>query len=275
MIGSITYLNFESPVHILNKYQNDPNLKAYLKENMAVVYSDSGLEDRIDEMIEERRQQAGSKQQGLLEFIQDPSGKVRFYSALAACLFQQISGINLFVFFSNDFFNQLSGNGKTISVIFGVGNFLGSFLAQYLVTRLSRVDTFKYGLFVQGLSMFAILTGAATGMYFIFPIAVLTYIVAYAVGVGAVVGLYVCEILPATVAGICFGILWIAASLSGKVFPFFIEHFGGQATLGIFGTVCLCSSAYAGKFLYDNMAGVQIEKQPVQETREKLLTELN
>lgn len=69
MIGSLTYLNFESPVHILNKYQDDPNLKAYLKENMAIVYSDTGIEDRIEELIQEKRATAGSKQQGLTDFL--------------------------------------------------------------------------------------------------------------------------------------------------------------------------------------------------------------
>lgn len=152
---------------------------------------------------------------------------------------------------------------------------MGSFIAAYVVTRYSRLDVMKVGILVQGGSLALILIGVYTGMYFLFPIAVMAYIIAFASGLGSMVGLYTFDLVPPNGAGFSFATIWLETAIGGKLYPIGIEVFGANTMLIIFTILCFICWFIMDKYILDSLKVAAVGKQETntkaRELQEKLV----
>lgn len=261
------YLDFESPVQIVSQHAQDPNLKSILKENLTKIYEDDeNLERKLTELVQKATAgDSGSKEATLQEFLTDPSYRKSMISSVLASFLQNWTGINFLVFFSTQLFDSISGNGKMISVVFGLGNWLGAFGGVYVVNRFSRKWLLENGAIAQGIAMWLIIFGVTTGIYFHLSLCVFVYIFTYAVGFGATLGLYLNEVAPAVGAGLATSVAWGTASVVGKICPLGVYYFGSTAVMVFFATACFGVSYLVKIYCMESPANVteaEIQPQP-------------
>ena len=233
--------NFDSPCDVLKIHYQNPDIKDLLKKELSFVYEEEGLEEKVEEILAERQRAGQTKEPGIVDMFR-PQYRKFMVSGLLINVGQQISGINFLIFFSTELFNKISGNGKTISIGLGIGNFLGSFICLYFVNRYSRIFTMKLGVITQAACLFATYGLIRIQNYQFLFFFVLTYIVFFAIGLGATMGLYINEILPPSGVGVCLALNWLVASMVGKLSPFGVEHLGSNNMILLFG--CLCVLVY-------------------------------
>lgn len=268
------YLDFESPVQIISQQSQDPNLKSILKENLTKLYEDDEhLEAKLTELVEKATVgDSGSKEATLQEFLTDPSFRKSMISSVLSAFLQNWTGINFLVFFSTQLFDTISGNGKMISVVFGLGNWLGAFGGVYVVNRFGRKWLLEKGAIAQGIAMWLIIFGVSTGIYFHLSLCVFMYIFTYALGFGATLGLYLNEVAPAVGAGFATSVAWGTASVVGKLCPLGVYYFGSTAVMVFFATACFGVSYLVKIYCMESPANqTETEIQPAsKELEEKL-----
>ena len=239
-LSLIFFYKFESPKFVLSQFNSldDPQLRIALKRNLLPLYLDHNLDEHITDIIEEARLDASSKKTTLWEVLTQQAYRKPMISALIGNVGQQLSGINFFIFFSTELFDKINGQGKTISLAVGIGNFLGSFVSMLFVNRFKRVATIQGGTLIQGLNLAALLVGIYFEIYLILPLFVLIYLMAFAVGLGSTLGLYCNEILPPVGVGVMQALNWGFATLIGKLSPLGVKLIGGKSVLLVFAVLC-------------------------------------
>ena len=246
----IKFIDFDPPSDVFQVHSNSPDLKKHLKESLAALYMDEGLDEKVEEIMEKRKLAGESKEPTLKDMLK-PEYRTSMISALVLNVGQQLSGINFLVFFSTELFDNISGNGKTISFAFGVGNFLGSFVCMYFVTRYSRIFTMKLGTLIQGSCLLMTFVCIKIQLYSILPLFIIIYIIFYAVGLGATLGLYVNELLPPSGVGFCMAFNWMIASLVGKLSPWGVGKFGSNVMIIFFCSCCFILYVMIGRLCSD------------------------
>jgi len=263
----IKCFEFDSPKDVMRIHGSSPHLRDELRICLQPIYRDEGIEDKVEELLEQHQAAGQEKPVSIFEVLQ-----VRYRRVMKSGLFlnigQQLSGINFLVFFSTELFDRISGNGKTISFVFGVGNFLGSFVCMYFVTRYTRLFNFKIGSGVQGLSLLIMFLLIKLEVYFLLPVFVFSYVLFFAVGLGATCGLYCNEILPPAGVGFCNAINWMVASLVGKLCPLGVLYLGSNFMIIFFSVWCFVIYLLIDHLCIDNMkSSSALEHQIEMETR--------
>jgi MFS family permease len=267
------HLDFESPVQIVSKFSQDPNLKSILKENLTKLYEDDeALDQKLNELVTKAKCESGAKEATLQEFLTHPMYRKAMISSLIVAASQNMTGINFLVFFSTQLFDSISGNGKMISVVFGVGNLAGGLLGVYVVNRFTRKWLLEKGAIAQGISMWLMVIGIATGVYFHLSFCVLLYVFTYALGLGATMALYLNEVPPAVGAGFATSVAWATAALVGKICPIGVYYFGSTAVLIFFASCCFAVSYIIKTFCMESPANQpkELEIDNTKELEEKL-----
>lgn len=231
-----TLFNFDSPEDIHIAHSKSPDYRARLKQSLQQVYQDDGLDERVEMMIEK----AQTAKQGSSPSIGDmfkPEFRDIMLSGVIVNLGQQFCGVNFLVFFSTSLFDSISGNGKTISLYFGVGNIVGSFVCIYFITNFKRVFTLWFGALMQGLSLLGLLIFIKLEFFSVLSVFVVVFVIFYAVGLGSTIWLYCNEILPPAGISICLSVTWFFCILLGKLSPIAVKMFGSSSVLTFF---CVC-----------------------------------
>lgn len=172
------YLDFESPVQLTAQYASDPNLRAILRENLTKLYADdAALTHKINELVDKATNSSTDKREPTMqEFLTQPMYRKSLISAALGNIGQQISGINFLVFFSTQLFDSISGNGKMISVVFGLGNLCGGLCGVYIINKFPRKWLLQNGAIAQGICLWLIILGIWTGIYFHMAFCVFAYV---------------------------------------------------------------------------------------------------
>ena len=247
------FMTYDSPKYITSKYGNDPEYPRMLRENFREIYTDESAEIKVEEILAENKIQEKSAV-GLWEVLTHPDYRQALISALVIQIGQQLSGVNFFVFFSTEFFDNLSGNGKTASFFVGLGNLLGGFAGMFIVNSVKRLTAIRFGVLAQGCCFFLILALVGSGIYMPLPLFVLLYMLCFGIGLGATANLYVNELLPPAGVGFSLAIQWLAASLIGKLSPIGVAMLGSHSMIALFGGLCFLIFLVASKFCIDTQA---------------------
>ncbi len=150
---------------------------------------------------------------------------------VALAILQQITGINVFMYYAPEIFKQLgSGVDSALlqTVVIGIFNLTFTAVAIRTVDRWGRKPLLLYGSAGMGISLLglgaAAYFGTTAGWVLIF---VLGYIACFAMSVGPVVWVVISEIFPTKVRGRAMSIatllLWTANFLISQTFPMIDE----------------------------------------------------
>jgi MFS family permease len=252
------FMTFESPKFITIQYRDDPSYERRLRENFSEIYAEESVEAKVAEVLMEN-QNTENAAPSLWEVITDPKFRPAMISGIIIQLGQQLSGVNFFVFFSTEFFNNLSGNGKTVSFFLGLGNLLGGIGSMFIVNNMKRLTVIRFGVLAQGLIFFIILLLASIKIYTPLPFMVLLYMFSFGAGMGSTMGLYVNEILPASGVGLAMATRWLAASFIGKLCPIGVALLGSFNMIALFGGLCLTIYFIVSRFCIDPVSDKGIE----------------
>lgn len=147
-----------------------------------------------------------SHESGSLSQLFHPGMKLVLVIGVVLAVLQQVTGINVFLYFGTDVFGKLGGEtidaGLLKQVVVGATNLIFTVIAIRTVDRIGRKPLMIIGSTGMGISLFAMgMAGIyqAKGLWLLFFI--LGYIACFALSVGPVVWVILSEIFPTKIRG--------------------------------------------------------------------------
>lgn len=178
------------------------------------------------------------------ELFRPPFRRALIVGVLLA-VFQQLSGINVIMYYSTSIFASIGEGGLSAffqTVLVGVVNLLFTLVALAGLDRWGRRPLLLAGIGVQlaALSATGLLMGGK-GHPLLVLTCILVYIAAFAASSGPVVWVVIAEIFPNRIRGRAMSVatlaLWAACYGVAQTFPVMREQFGSAATFGFY-AVC-------------------------------------
>ena len=202
------------------------------------------------QMIEETLSQESSSLSQLFQ----PRMRIVLVIGVVLAVLQQVTGINVFLYFGSEIFEKLGGESIDAAllqqVVVGAVNLIFTVLAIWTVDKLGRKPLMIVGSTGMGIALFAMgMAGfwQATGLWML--AFVLIFIASFALSVGPVVWVILSEIFPTKIRGRAMGIatmcLWMANTVVSQTFPmmdeneFLVEKFHHGFPFFIYGIMCV------------------------------------
>lgn len=152
---------------------------------------------------------------------------------ISLAVLQQVTGINVFLYYAPEIFKAVAGANTDIAllqtVVVGAVNLLFTLLAIWIVDRAGRKPLMVVGATGMGVALTAIGIAATLQMVGVWLlIFMLGYIACFAVSVGPVTWVILSEIFPTKIRGRAMAIatlcLWVANFVVSQTFPMMDEH---------------------------------------------------
>lgn len=153
---------------------------------------------------------------------------------IALAVLQQVTGINVFLYFGAEIFKQLGEHVDAAllqQVVVGAANLLFTVVAIWTVDRLGRRPLMLVGAGGMGVCLVAMGVAAQTGQVAGWMlVCILGYIACFALSVGPVTWVLLSEIFPTSIRGRALSVatlcLWSANFLVSQTFPMLDQHPG-------------------------------------------------
>ncbi|KAK6622023.1 hypothetical protein RUM44_001830 [Polyplax serrata] len=176
-----------------------------------------------------------------------------FIISLGLVTFQQFSGINIVLFYSQSIFEKAGGSLKPeeSAIVIGVIMMLASCVTPLVVDRVGRKTLLilsATGMIIAhatlGLCFFLDMTGVkTTALNFLPLVAVIGYIIIYSFGFGPLPWSVMGEMFPSNIKSLASAITasycWILAFLITRFFNDIVDTFGSHYTFWLFGVCCV------------------------------------
>ncbi|MEH0153319.1 sugar porter family MFS transporter [Limibacter armeniacum] len=182
----------------------------------------------------------------------------------ALSLFQQVTGINVFLYYAPEIFKKL-GNGSSDTallqtIVVGAVNLTFTVIAIFSVDRLGRRPLMIIGSAGMGICISAIGFAAYLQNTDVWLLAfVLGYIAFFALSLGPVVWVLLSEIFPNSIRGVAMSVAvavqWISNFLVSQTFPMMMENeylqeqYHGGFPFWVYGSMCLVTIFFVWKFV--------------------------
>lgn len=199
---------------------------------------------------------------GSLSQLFHPGMRVVLVIGVVLAVLQQITGINVFLYFGSEIFEKLGGESIDAAllqqVVVGAVNLLFTVIAIRTVDRIGRKPLMLIGSSGMGIALLAMGVAGyfqATGAWLL--VCVLVYIASFALSVGPVTWVILSEIFPTKIRGRAMGIaticLWMANTVVSQTFPildenaFLIAKFHHGFPFFIYGLMCAVLFVFVAK----------------------------
>jgi SP family arabinose:H+ symporter-like MFS transporter len=218
-------------------------------------------EAELNEIIDSVRMERGAKQESLF------NGKygLPIFLAISIGLFNQLSGINAILYYSNYIFASagFSANSAALQTV-GVGlvNLLATFLGMGLIDKLGR----KTLLLIGALGMTFALAGVAAIFHThthqnLLVWLLVTFIIFFAISQGSVIWVYIAEVFPSRVRSkgqsVGSSSHWIMNAIIAGAFPYIAAR--SQAVPFAFFAAMMLVQFFVVMFAYPETKGKSLE----------------
>ncbi|MFZ9075258.1 MAG: sugar porter family MFS transporter [Flavobacteriaceae bacterium] len=204
------------------------------------VYHQIDSEASFDQLVKEMDN--SSEQENREESIFDKKYRFPLKLAFLVAFFNQLSGINAFLYYAPRIFEE-GGLGESTSLLSSVGigltNLIFTFIGVALIDKQGRKKLMYYGSFGYIISLSLV----ACAFYFqwgglLIPIFLFLFIAAHAIGQGAIIWVYISEIFPNHLrnSGQAFGVSvhWVLAAVIPSFVPLLFASIGAAVVFSIF-----------------------------------------
>ncbi len=256
----------ESPRWLTKQNRSDEALEILTRVN--------GAEYAKTELLEIK--DALAHESGSLKQLSGPGMKIVLVIGIALAVLQQVTGINVFLYFGTEIFKKMgSGTNAALAqtVIVGAVNLSFTIVAIWTVDRLGRRPLMMIGSAGMGISLLAM--GLATycqrtGLWIL--LFILGYIACFAISVGPVTWVILSEIFPTRIRGRAMAIaticLWVANYVISQTFPmmdenkWLLEKFHRAFPFWLYGAFCVVLLVFVWRFVPETKGKTleQIEK---------------
>jgi len=163
----------------------------------------------------------------------EPGMSIALGIALVLAVLQQVTGINVFLYYAPEIFKGMAGAQADAAlvqtIVVGAVNLTFTIVAIWTVDKIGRKPLMIVGSVGMGLSLTALGTAAALGRsdVWLLPF-ILGYIACFALSVGPVTWVILSEIFPTKIRGRAMAIatfcLWVANFVVSQTFPMMDEN---------------------------------------------------
>ena len=192
--------------------------------------------------------------------------RVPILLAFLIAFFNQLSGINAVLYFAPRIF-ELTGLGASAALLqsvgIGVTNLIFTFVGLWLIDRLGRRTLLVIGSFGYIISLGLVAWAFLTQHFSIVPVCIFAFIAAHAIGQGAVIWVFISEIIPNRhrAEGQALGSFthWVFAALLTTFFPKMVTAFPPSCVFLIFCGMMVLQLTWV-KFMVPETKGVPLEQ---------------
>lgn len=243
------YLHTDTPKYVFQKCTGDDEVYSKILNCYSYIYQREHLNQATYESIRTFTAQKEASQNKVgLASLWTKQLRLRTFSGCYLAFAQQVCGINFFIFYSTAIFDEASNNGKTMTLVIGLSNFLGGFVAMALIGRKGRKFNFVWGSLIQSVCLFLLVLGTKLKFFPLLAAAACGYIIAFAAGLGGSYSAYLCEILPPVGVGVAMTVQWVLTAMIGQFTPSVSTWLGESTVLLFFAVVCFVLFATLSKW---------------------------
>lgn len=187
--------------------------------------------------------------------------------AFLIAFFNQLSGINAFLYYSNRIFQE-AGLGESTALLSSIGigviNLVFTLIGVFLIDRLGR----KILMYIGSVGYIISLTLVAMAFFLhwqgiMVPVFLFLFIAAHAIGQGAVIWVFISEIFPnhLRASGQAFGSTthWILAAIIPSLIPFLFSTIGAGVVF-LFFAIMMVFQLFFVAFLMPETKGISLEE---------------
>jgi MFS family permease len=226
----------------------------------------------FDQLVHEMTQTSKEDQN---ESIFDKKYRFPLKLAFLVAFFNQLSGINAFLYYAPRIFEE-GGLGESTSLLSSVGigitNLVFTIIGVALIDKQGRRNLMYYGSFgyIISLSLVACVFFFQWGGLLI-PIFLFLFIAAHAIGQGAIIWVYISEIFPNHLrnSGQAFGVSvhWILAAIIPSFVPLLFASIGAGVVFSVFAFFMVLQLVFV-HYMMPETRGISLE-----ELSKKLISE--
>lgn len=210
------------------------------------------------EIIQKEIDASLRKKSSIKDLFQDPANVRALIVSLGLMIFQQFSGINAVIFYSNTIFASAGSSldPNISNIIVGVVQVIVTGIATILVDKAGRRALLLFSDFVMALCL------GVLGFYFFLKergddvsqisflplLSVVFFIVVFSLGYGPIPWMMVGELFAPEVkgsaTGLAVGLNWISVFIVTLCFGFLSTTFGSAVTFWIFAAICSVGTVF-------------------------------
>ena len=201
------------------------------------------------------------------ESIFDKKYSLPLKLAFLVAFFNQLSGINAFLYYAPRIFEE-GGLGESTSLLSSIGigltNLIFTLIGVSLIDKLGRRKLMYYGSFGYIISLSLV----ACAFFFkwegiLIPIFLFVFIASHAIGQGAIIWVYISEIFPNHLrnSGQSFGVSvhWVLAAIIPSLVPLLFASIGPGVVFSIFAGFMVLQLLFV-HFMMPETKGISLEE---------------
>jgi len=236
LILSLIVFTHETPKYLVQNSQDD-EARIVLEK----FYPDSRAQEELSKLRQQRESQAQGGQLTMKDVLSAKYSK-RLIIGVMVAVFQQLSGINAIIFFSNQIFPADEATQDT--VILDALQIIATICAGLVIERFGRKSLLVAGMGVSSviLGVFGVLSLMTTSPNLKFLI--WAYIIGFGFTIGPAPWIYIADILPDLAIGIAVLGNWASTFIIGLGFPTLAAHLGMGGGFLVFAVLSAVGTLY-------------------------------
>mmetsp|Transcript_32703 Transcript_32703/g.28971 ORF Transcript_32703/g.28971 Transcript_32703/m.28971 type:complete len:477 (-) Transcript_32703:66-1496(-) len=189
-----------------------------------LIYTSKPIEESEDEQMIEKEDEV--EQKVSLSQLLTPKYRIALIIGCFTAFFQQMTGINVVIFYSNTVFTKGQDPGydtevtaRTGTLIVGVVNWAATMVAIPLLSRLGRKTLMLFGQIMMGISLIILAVFSIINFSTGTIIFTLVFVAFFEIGIGSVLWLYLAEIMTEGGMSLASVLVWILTIIVGLFTP--------------------------------------------------------
>lgn len=171
----------------------------------------------------------------------------------------QFSGINFIIYFSEDTFQKLTGNGDTITLALAFSKILAGFCGFWLMRKFGNKTLLKWTIYLQSLMFILSFAAIKLKLNLALYITVCGFVMGYALGLGPLCTAYCAQTLPPVGFGFVLFVGWFLCMVLSKLTPLVEEFLGSDFLFIGFSLTCLITAILVDKYLVETKGLTDME----------------